>query len=84
MNGQTLVHQLPAGGLMKAQQYQGYFVPAPAGPDYVQEDDWQDRLRSLQQLIGELLIKNQQLRMSLESTRALIGETRVAGNTPIS
>ena len=69
---------------MKAQQNEGYFVPAPAGPDHLQEEDWHERLRSLQQLIGELLVKNQQLRMSLESTKALIGDTRVAVNTPIS
>jgi hypothetical protein len=86
MDGQvaSLVHQLAAGGLMSAQQHQGFFTPAPAGPDQVQEEDWQDRLRSLQQLIGELLMKNQQLRMSLESTKALVGETRLTGSTPIS
>jgi hypothetical protein len=80
----SLVHQLPAGGLMNGQHYQEYFSPTAAGPDQVQEEDWQDRLRRLQQLIGELLVKNQQLRMSLESTKALIGETRVIGNTQIS
>jgi hypothetical protein len=34
------------------------------------EEEWQDRLRSLQQWICELLIKNQQLRMSLELATA--------------
>jgi hypothetical protein len=34
------------------------------------EEEWQDRLRSLQRWICELLIKNQQLRMSLELATA--------------
>jgi|HubBroStandDraft_1064217.scaffolds.fasta_scaffold1837777_2 hypothetical protein len=34
------------------------------------EEDWQLRLRSSQQWICELLIKNQQLRMLLESAKA--------------
>jgi hypothetical protein len=32
------------------------------------EAEWQEKLRSLEQWICELLIKNQRLRMSLEST----------------
>jgi hypothetical protein len=32
------------------------------------EEEWHERLRSLQHCICELLIKNQQLRMALEST----------------
>jgi hypothetical protein len=37
------------------------------------EEEWQERLRSLQQWICELLIKNQQLRMSLELATAAEG-----------
>lgn len=33
-------------------------------------EEWQDRLRSLEQWVCELLIKNQKLRMALESARA--------------
>lgn len=39
-------------------------------PNWELEEEWQDRLRSLQQWICELLIKNQQLRMSLELATA--------------
>ena len=38
--------------------------PAP-GPE-----EWQDHLSSLQQLVRELLIKNQELRLALESAMA--------------
>ena len=39
-------------------------------PDWEQEEEWRQRLRSLQECICELLIKNQQLRMmSLNSIR---------------
>jgi hypothetical protein len=31
-------------------------------------DQWQDRLRSLEQWVCELLIKNQELRLALESS----------------
>ena len=45
-----------------------------AGPQYEEPtqgpDDWQDHLRSLQQWVCELLIKNQELRMALESATA--------------
>jgi hypothetical protein len=34
-------------------------------PEFGQEKHWQNRLRSLQQWICELLIENQQLRMSI-------------------
>jgi hypothetical protein len=45
-------------------------VPSKAGlqndeRDHEREEDWQQRLRSLQECICELLIQNQQLRMSL-------------------
>jgi len=33
-------------------------------------EEWQDHLRSLQRWICELLIKNQELRMALESATA--------------
>jgi len=33
-------------------------------------EEWQDHLRSLQQWVCELLIKNQELRMALESATA--------------
>jgi hypothetical protein len=33
-------------------------------------EEWQERLRNLQQCVCELLIKNQQLRMRLELARA--------------
>jgi hypothetical protein len=36
------------------------------------EEEWQRSLRSLQQFICELLLKNQQLRMSLEAALAQI------------
>ena len=39
-------------------------------PDPGLEEQWQDRLRILQQWICELLFKNQQLRMSLEAALA--------------
>jgi hypothetical protein len=43
-----------------------------AGPQYEEPargpEEWQDHLRSLEQWVCELLIKNQQLRMALEST----------------
>jgi hypothetical protein len=39
-------------------------------PDPGLEEQWQDRLRILQQWICELLFKNQQLRMSLETALA--------------
>ena len=39
-------------------------------PNQQLEEEWQDRLRSLQRWICELLIKNQQLRMSLELATA--------------
>jgi hypothetical protein len=32
------------------------------------EEEWYERLRSLQRCVCELLLKNQQLRMALEST----------------
>ena len=34
-------------------------------PESAQEEFWQERLRSMQEWICELLIKNQQLRMSI-------------------
>jgi len=34
--------------------------------------EWQDKLRSLQQWVCELLIKNQELRMALESATAQV------------
>ncbi len=43
-----------------------------------QEKEWEGHLQSLQQCICELLIKNQQLRASLESTT--IGEFKGRGN----
>jgi hypothetical protein len=42
-------------------------------PNWELEEEWQDRLRSLQQWICELLIKNQQLRMSLALATAAGG-----------
>lgn len=39
------------------------------------QEEWQDRLRSLEQCICELLIKNQQLRAALESATSGEGET---------
>jgi hypothetical protein len=44
------------------------------------EEEWQDRLRSLQQWICELLLKNQQLRMLLESAEAPEGGDRYGYN----
>ena len=45
-----------------------------AGPQHEEPargpEDWQDHLRSLQQCVCELLIKNQELRMALESAMA--------------
>jgi hypothetical protein len=54
-------------------QYPESFAQEPAGatlPDQVREEEWQERLRCAQQWVCELLIKNQQLRMSLESAKA--------------
>jgi hypothetical protein len=64
-----------SGDVMAAHQHQEPFARAP-GPwpeqrSLVLEDEWQERLRYLEQWICELLIKNQQLRMSLESVKAL-------------
>jgi len=39
-------------------------------PDPELEEQWQDRLRILQQWICELLLENQKLRMSLEAALA--------------
>jgi hypothetical protein len=61
------------GEVIAVHQYQEYFAQAAAGstlPDRVREEEWQERLKCAQQWICDLLIKNQQLRMSLESARA--------------
>jgi hypothetical protein len=51
-----------------------------AGPQYEEPargpEEWQDDLRSLQQWVCELLIKNQKLRMALESATAQAEETQ--------
>ena len=52
-------------------------------PEKVSEEEWQERLRGLQQLICELLIKNEQLRISLESAKGPERENRIAVNTDI-
>ena len=39
-------------------------------------EEWQDHLRSLQQWVCELLIKNQELRMALESATTQEEETQ--------
>jgi len=59
--------------VMAVHQREEPFVHAPLGtalPDQTREEEWQERLRCAQQWICELLIKNQQLRMSLESAKA--------------
>ena len=68
---------------MAIQPYQEPFAQAHAGtieamqglrgasvaePDQGLEEEWHERLRSLQRCVCELLLKNQQLRMALEST----------------
>ena len=53
--------QRPASGVIAGSQYE---EPA-RGPE-----EWQDHLRSLEQWVCELLIKNQELRMALESATA--------------
>ena len=61
------------GEVVAVRQRQEPFAHAPAGitlPDQVREEEWRERLRCAQQWICELLIKNQQLRMSLESATA--------------
>jgi len=40
------------------------------------QEEWQDHLSSLQRLVCELLIKNQELRLALESTMAQEKEER--------
>jgi hypothetical protein len=55
---------------MTAQDHQKPFAKAYDELDQGSEEQWQDRLPFLQQLIRELLITNQQLRMSLESAMA--------------
>ena len=54
------------------QHHESFAQPAAGStlPDRVREEEWQERLRCAQQWICDLLIKNQQLRMSLESARA--------------
>jgi hypothetical protein len=43
-------------------------------------EEWRSRMRTLQQYVCELLIKNQQLRMSLESTKAAAEQAAWARN----
>jgi hypothetical protein len=64
--------QAPAGPIAPVQRLTGAPVEGlrHEQPGQGLEEEWQDRLRSLQQLICELLIKNQQLRMSLELAKA--------------
>jgi len=54
----------------------------------MQDEEWQARMRSLEQWIAKLLIKNEQLRMSLASVAApKQGEARARGDgieSPIS
>jgi hypothetical protein len=69
---QELCADMATGAIASVDQ----LVNAPSvRPRYEQTDpgpeEWQDRLRTLQQWVCELLIKNQQLRMSLELARAM-------------
>jgi hypothetical protein len=43
-------------------------------PDPVNEREWQARLTRLEQLVCELLIENQRLRMSIASTESSLEE----------
>ncbi len=49
--------------------------------EYRLEEEWQSRLRTLEQWICKLLIKNEQLRMSLASAAAPDGATRAAADS---
>lgn len=61
------------GDVATVHQHQEPFIQAPGlrleQPGQVLEEEWQERLRFLEQWVCELLIKNQQLRMSLESAK---------------
>ncbi len=62
--------QAHAGTIERMQRLRGASVAGlrHEQPDQGLEEEWDERLRSLQRCICELLIKNQQLRMALEST----------------
>ena len=55
-----------------------------AGPQYEEPaqrpEEWQDHLRGLQQWVCELLIKNQELRLALESAIAQVKEKQDGSN----
>jgi hypothetical protein len=57
----------PASAVSPMHRLTAAFDPEPRDdqPDHEREEAWEQRLRSLQEWICELLIKNQQLRMSL-------------------
>ena len=52
-------------------------------PEKAADEEWRERLKSLQQLICELLIKNQQLRSVLESAKGPEREDRIGANLDI-
>jgi hypothetical protein len=62
--------QAHAGAIEPVQRLRGASVAGlrHEQPDQGPEEEWHERFRSLQRCICELLIKNQQLRMALEST----------------
>jgi hypothetical protein len=61
--------QLPHGRMEPAQNWTSACVAAWQQQKWCQEqeNEWEDHLQSLQQCMRELLIKNQQLRVSLTS-----------------
>ena len=74
--------QVPAGVFAPMQRLTGALVTGPTyePPDQEREEDGQDLVNRLQQWICELLIKNQQLRMSLQSATALKQEDQDSRN----
>jgi hypothetical protein len=54
------------GGAMRFEEQNEPSAQAHDRPNALSEE-WQDRLKSLEQWVCELLVKNQKLRMSLQS-----------------
>lgn len=74
--------QVPAGVFAPMQRLTSALVTGPTYEPAAQEreEDGQDLVSHLQQWICELLIKNQQLRMSLQSATALEQEDQDSRN----
>jgi hypothetical protein len=79
---QELFEQSPRGAISTVQQLKSSPVASPPHGDPCQspEEGLQEQLRRLQQCVRELLIKNQQLRMLLESANESPGQ----GSSPVN